>query len=333
MGEGKFLYAIIERPKTDDFPDTGLNDAALAVVGYGDLAAVISTIDVDQLTAGDAAWLKAALVRYQQVNAALWQHHTLVPLRFGVTARNEEQVQEVLSKVYLHLRALLARLRGKAELVVQALWDLPKLVQEMRQQMGEAEDRMAAVEVGGKLFEAAEVRRTTYVTAIDTQLSPLAEDFADAPCQGDMMILNRSYLVDRDRQPLFDDTMQRLGEHYANHVTFRYIGPLAPSSFANVKLTQGNFALVDQARRTLQLGETATLEQIKVAYRRQLYAHHPDRNPGDPRADERCKTAIAAYDTLSAYCISCQHPAIDGVPTTYRFSPEAVERVFIIQQG
>lgn len=71
MGEGKFLYAIIERPENDDFPYTGLNDASLAVVGYRDLAAVISTIDVDQLSAADAVWLKAALVHYQEVNAAL----------------------------------------------------------------------------------------------------------------------------------------------------------------------------------------------------------------------------------------------------------------------
>lgn len=43
----------------------------------------------------------------------------------------------------------------------------------------------------------------------------------------------------------------------------------------------------------------ATLEQIKKAYRTRALKFHPDRNPGDPAAEERFKEATEAYEVLS----------------------------------
>lgn len=42
----------------------------------------------------------------------------------------------------------------------------------------------------------------------------------------------------------------------------------------------------------------ATPDQIKVAYRRLALESHPDRNPGDPQAEERFKRISEAYATL-----------------------------------
>jgi hypothetical protein len=109
------------------------------------------------------------------------------------------------------------------------------------------------------------------------------DDFLDVSCRGDTMMLNHCYRVNRAKEPLFDAAMQRLGETYSSYVSFRYIGPSAPASFANVTLIRGNFIIVDQARRTLHLGEQSSLEQIRAAYHRLLQHYHPDRNPDDLR--------------------------------------------------
>jgi len=42
----------------------------------------------------------------------------------------------------------------------------------------------------------------------------------------------------------------------------------------------------------------ATEEQIRKAYRRLALQHHPDRNPGDPGAEERFKEVAEAYGVL-----------------------------------
>jgi len=48
----------------------------------------------------------------------------------------------------------------------------------------------------------------------------------------------------------------------------------------------------------LGVGKTATLEEIKKAYRKLAIANHPDKNPGDKAAEERFKEATEAYDVL-----------------------------------
>ncbi|MEO8216148.1 MAG: molecular chaperone DnaJ [Acidobacteriota bacterium] len=49
----------------------------------------------------------------------------------------------------------------------------------------------------------------------------------------------------------------------------------------------------------LGVARTATVEEIKKAYRKAAVAHHPDRNPGDSEAEARFKEAAEAYGVLA----------------------------------
>src|SRR6478672_3457748 len=49
----------------------------------------------------------------------------------------------------------------------------------------------------------------------------------------------------------------------------------------------------------LGLARTATPEEIKKAYRKLAVQHHPDKNPGDKKAEERFKELSEAYEILS----------------------------------
>lgn len=51
--------------------------------------------------------------------------------------------------------------------------------------------------------------------------------------------------------------------------------------------------------KVLGVGESASAEEIKRAYRKLARRHHPDRNPGDRQAEERMKEISEAYDVLS----------------------------------
>jgi hypothetical protein len=71
-----------------------------------------------------------------------------------------------------------------------------------------------------------------------------------------------------------------------------------------------DFQQVDKARKTLELGEDATLEEIKDAYRRLSLQYHPDRcgEKEKKRCEEMMKEVNHAKDIIMSYC------------TGYRFS-------------
>src|SRR5687767_3851403 len=49
----------------------------------------------------------------------------------------------------------------------------------------------------------------------------------------------------------------------------------------------------------LDVPKNADGEAIKKAYRKCALAHHPDKNPGDHKAEEKFKEATEAYQVLS----------------------------------
>lgn len=49
----------------------------------------------------------------------------------------------------------------------------------------------------------------------------------------------------------------------------------------------------------LGVEKNATAEEIKKAYRKKAIQYHPDKNPGDKKAEEKFKEAAEAYDVLS----------------------------------
>jgi len=81
-----------------------------------------------------------------------------------------------------------------------------------------------------------------------------------------------------------------------------------------------SFEEIDQARRLLGLGEAATLEEIRQAYRRMAGLHHPDRCPEEEktRCEELMKRLNEAYELLLDYCARYR----------YSFDEESVRRTY-----
>jgi molecular chaperone DnaJ len=57
--------------------------------------------------------------------------------------------------------------------------------------------------------------------------------------------------------------------------------------------------LAEDLYKVLGVSKKASDEEIKKAYRRLARKYHPDRNPDDPKSEERFKEVQSAYDTLS----------------------------------
>ncbi|MEI8209145.1 MAG: GvpL/GvpF family gas vesicle protein [Methylococcales bacterium] len=340
MTEKYFIYATIDNqstiPNIAEFQAGGINSAPLEIVSYRDIAAVVSRVDVNALLGTSSTeqeeTQQAYLLKYQQVNEFLLKKtgsSGMLPLKFGFTATSRQDVEKVLEQAYVQLRAYLDKLQGTIELIIQVTWDLPNILQGIIKDSPELASAADPVQTGRLLFEAAEIKKSSFVTAIHKQLVACSKEYSDAPLKTEAMIFNRSYLVEKDHEALFDEAVDLVATEFEDRLRFRYIGPLPAYSFVNIELNQGNFAMVDKSRQLLQLPEQASWETIKSTYRQLILALHPDKNPDNPQAAENTKAVVAAYDIVKAYCQSQPDFSEQDKSITFSFTQEAVEKTFI----
>jgi hypothetical protein len=94
----------------------------------------------------------------------------------------------------------------------------------------------ARVQLGEVVAKAVEVRRAEVEAALLQRLSPLAADIqVDAP-SSERVALNAQLLVHRDGRAALDAEIHELSAALEGEIAFRYIGPLAPFSFADLSL-------------------------------------------------------------------------------------------------
>lgn len=325
------IYSIVEDADTASIA----GNTAVEEIRYKDLVAIVRAVeDGGGVEGRNKEQLQHWLTDHQHTNIALFQQRTILPLRFGTMVGSEEEVQDFLVASYLQIKSILARVRGKAEFVVQLFWDLQAVVQEIcREEQGlealkDAVDPADRVVLGRLLVEAAERKKRDLVEAVHRQLATVSLDVAEAKLTDDAMIMNRSYLIERTAEAAFDAAMAAVGNEQQSYLRVKYVGPLPPYSFVPLTLTRGNFTLIDRARQTLSLPVQARFGEIKAAYRRLAVQYHPDRNPDEPDAATRFRQVAAAYELLETYCVSCGEP---GENTVYSFTPDAVHRVFVVR--
>jgi molecular chaperone DnaJ len=83
----------------------------------------------------------------------------------------------------------------------------------------------------------------------------------------------------------------------------------------------------------LEVGRNATQAEIKSAYRKMALKFHPDKNPGDPTAEEKFKEAAQAYEILSneqkrARYDQYGHAGVEGAAGGFGGGGMTVEDIF-----
>lgn len=328
------IYCIIETEGAHFIPSLA-ND--LGVVTYKDIAAIVRKIDtrsIEELNSNKEL-LSNWLVAYQRVNIDIFHHCTILPLRFGTMVDHDEEIEDFLASNYVNIKWALNRLGGKAEITVHLFWDLNSVLQEVsqdKQWLDNADQSINptnTVEIGRRLFVAADAKKKEIIDSVHRKLLAVALDFSDGKSADERIILNRSYLIEKTAEQLFDEAMTELARESKSYLSLKYIGPLPPYSFSPVEFRRGNFELIDEARRKLLLPEQASFKEIKASYRRLSLKYHPDKNPGDQQSSERFREIDEAYKILETYCHSCEGSSASRENNEYSFMQDDVEGVFI----
>ncbi len=227
----KYLYAIIDTAKKNEFSFKGLGNKKVYTLPYQNISAVLSDFSstnmVDRLN-------KSYIMSHELVTEKLMDDFTVLPVRFCTFLNTEESVVAMLKDYYNDFVSNLNRVKSKVELSVKVLWFStchsrfgpsaatlwragdgalakkirPKIVSVLEtKQTGERESEGKRYMLK-KLEEYAinkelekEVKR--YVDVIDGKFSKYASEKRLDSLKTEKLLLNASYLVEVDKVDVF----------------------------------------------------------------------------------------------------------------------------------
>lgn len=125
--------------------------------------------------------------------------------------------------------------------MVKVTWNLDALIQEIAKKCRGELNPGRAVDSGKVIFDACERERRQLAASVHRRLSSVASDFEEGRSGGESVVMDFSYLVEKEKEHLFDQIMQELGRENKDYITFRYTGPLPPTVSAIWSSRRGIF--------------------------------------------------------------------------------------------
>ena len=243
--QNKYLYGIIEEPQLRRFGFPGVEDAEVYTINCQKMAAVVSDTllqDVDPTRKNVRA--------HTVVQDEILKAYDLLPMGFGAIAHSDDEVQQLLERNYQTLVTELERLASKIEVVLKVFWDQEAMIKElqgerqeltkMKAKINAATSRVEAqnllIEAGKLIERIATEWKNKYAEQVYAALKGMAVDAKLNNPIGVKNILNAAFLVDRAKEIGFQKEVYELDSKYQGKVDFKYVGPLPPYSFVNLRL-------------------------------------------------------------------------------------------------
>lgn len=243
--ERKYIYGIIQEPEPRRFNFCSVGDAGVYAINYRELAAMVSDTGLEEIDP-----TRKNVRAHTVVQDELLKSYTLLPMSFGMIAHSKDDVLKLLERNYQGLTGELRRLAGKVEVELKVFWDQEAMIKELQRGSEEitklkakinnapspVEAHKLLVEAGKLVERIALDWKAKYADQVYTILKGLSIDARLNNPLGVKNILNASFLIERARESDFQKEVFRLDSQYQGKVNFKYVGPLAPYSFVNLKL-------------------------------------------------------------------------------------------------
>lgn len=247
--ERKYIYGIIEEAKPMRFSFLGVGDAEVYTINHRELAAVVSDTALEEIDP-----TRKDVRAHTVVQDELLKNCSLLPMGFGMIADSKDDVLKLLEKNYQGLSRELVRLAGKVEVELKVYWDQEAMIKELqggseeltrlktkvKNAQSPIEAQRLLVEAGKLVERIALDWKARYADRVYTVLKGLSIDAKLNSPLGVKNVLNASFLVERARESDFQKEVFKLDSQYQGKVNFKYVGPLAPYNFVNVKLEPVN---------------------------------------------------------------------------------------------
>ena len=246
LAEGKYVYCIIPAKDPRSFGSIGIGGRGddVHTVHYKNLAAVVSNTP---LVVYDPT--RENVFAHEQVNETAMRDFTVLPMAFGALFRTEQDIVELMRGTYDALHDVFAKMEGKVEFGLKVNWDRDRVIAEIEQENEEIrnlKEQITAKTTGSTYFARMQLGRMVenalseqadaYVREVYSSLRDAAvASRANKPI-GDRMIMNAAFLVERNREPEFDQKVKEIAAKYEGKLSFKYSGPWPPYNFVHIRL-------------------------------------------------------------------------------------------------
>ena len=245
---GKYLYCIIpcSENRTFNADVIGDRDGVVHTVPHNGLAAVVSDSPVTQYES-----TRRNMVAHERVLETVMKEFTLLPVRFGTItdyASPIQDIQKLLGSRFEEFQKLLEDMEDKVELGLKAFWrdekaifeeivaenaDIRRLRNSLSGKSPEA-THFDRVRLGEMVKEALNRKRAREAVRILLPLRRIAHSVRESEALGDRMVVNAAFLVNKSKEPEFDQVVGKLDEQFVERVAIKYIGSAPPYNFVNI---------------------------------------------------------------------------------------------------
>jgi Gas vesicle synthesis protein GvpL/GvpF len=234
-----YVYGVVA--KTPDMSGLkGVQEAGVHALPAGDLAAVVSLIDLDRPPRS-----RSDLLAHSAVLDTLARSGPVIPVQFGSVLSDQESVENDLLRTREELfRGLLTELEGRTQFVMRASYREEVVLREVvagdqriadlrmrTRSLPEAASYADRVRLGELVSRAVDERRASDAEGLLAEVLPLT--VASSPRAGSGMdhVINIALLVDNDRVSALEETLEDLAGVAHERMTIRLLGPMAPYDF------------------------------------------------------------------------------------------------------
>jgi hypothetical protein len=235
-----YVYGIVPGD-VEVTPDArGIGDREVRLVRCGDIAALVSDIDVH-----NAIGRPDDLLAHEGLLDSIITELPVLPFRFGAVMANEKAVSdELLDPNRDEFAGALRELEGQVEYVVRGRYVENAILREviasseevarLRDQIRDGDEdatRPQRIRLGELVYGAVETHRDADARALIEALS--AHSVAQTPLEPthEYDTVPMACLVETSKRAEFEDAVDDLSHEWKGRVDFRLLGPLAPYDF------------------------------------------------------------------------------------------------------
>jgi Gas vesicle synthesis protein GvpL/GvpF len=269
-----------------------------------------------------AAWLQTrksqmnALLTFEKLLETISTDCAVLPAACGSARIAPDQALALLTA---HANSLMEALETYGSLVqfqIQVRWDAAKAMAHLKK-TGRLDsldlslatrDRKA---FGLSLQMIMETERKRIGEELQNILASASRDHVRLPLDDETMVLNAAALISRDGESALDQAVEAIDSMIPDVFSIRYAGPLPAVSFANITITEPETGSLAKAHVKLGTHQSASVEDIKSAFRNAIRQVHPDTGGKTASADAAAELAKANKLAIRAAIAPCTSA---GVP-------------------